>query len=183
MPNLTADPAEIRDTIDDRSDVDDLLEEASDYEREAKKRERKVEQSTANLREQKEQIEEQIEEIESEHEDYIERRRQAVQNRAEAIEDWARANQDEMLDGCEGKTYEGVFGQVSFTTVPFNFSWDDKDAVIENLKAIGREELVRVTEKPPYKSTLKDEPELVEQLDGVTPEPEHESVTVTLDVG
>jgi len=183
MPNLTADPAEIRDTIDDRSDVDDLLEEASDYEREAKKRERKVEQSTAQLRKKKEEIEEQIAEIEAQHEDYIERRRHAVQARAEAIEDWARSHQDEMLDGCDGKTYESIFGKVRFKTVPFNFSWDDKDAVIKNLKAIGREELVRVTEKPPYKSTLKDEPELVEQLDGVTPQPEHESVTVTLDIG
>ena len=183
MPSLSADPEKIRDTIDDRSDVDELLEEASDLEREAKKRERKVQQSTANLRDEKEAIEEEIEEIESKHEGYIERRREAVEARKEAIRAWALDNPDEALDGCDGRTYEGVFGQVSFTKVPFNFEWTDKDAVVEALKELGREELVRVEEKQPYKSDLKKEPDLVRRLEGVDPQEEHDEVDVTLNIG
>jgi phage host-nuclease inhibitor protein Gam len=181
MPKLTADADEIRDQIDDRTDVDDLLEEASDLARETKKRERKMRKSTANLHDRKDELEEQIEEIESKHEGYIERRRQAIQARKEAICSWARQNTEAALDGVEGRTYESPFGSVSFTKVPFNFDWEDKDAVLQSLKELGREELIRRTEKVPYKSTLKDEPGLVKRLDGVEPQPEHDEVSVDIE--
>jgi len=178
MATLSKDPDTLREEIDDRSDVDALLEEASDLAREAKKRQRKVEQSTANLRDEKEEIEEQIEEIRSKHRGYIERREEAVQARKEAIKAWARANPKAALDGVDGKTYDSAFGKVSFSKVPFNFSWNDKDKVVETLKRLGHDDLIRRTEKPPYKRTLKDRPELVRKLDGVTAHEEHDEVSV-----
>lgn len=181
MPTLTADADEIRETIDDRTDVDDFLEEASDLAREAKKRERKVRKSTANLRDRKDELEEQIEEIESKHEGYIERRREAIKARKEAICQWARAHQDDVLDGVDGKTYSSAFGSVSFRRVPFNFEWTDKEAAIEALKTVGREDLIRMSAKPPYKSDLKKEPDLVHQIDGVDPQPEHDEVSVDIE--
>jgi len=181
MPTLTADADEIRETITDRTDVDDLLEEASDLAREAKKRERKVRKSTANLRDRKDELEEQIDEIESKHRDYIERRREAIEARKQAIRRWARQNTESALDGVNGRTYESPFGTVSFTKVPFNFDWADKDAVLQSLKELGREELIRRTEKVPYKSTLKDEPGLVKRLDGVEPQPEHDEVSIDIE--
>ena len=181
MPKLTDDPDVLRERITDRSDVDDLLEEASDLEREARKRERKVEKSTANLREEKEEIEERIKEIESKHEGYIQRRREAVEARKEAICMWARSNPDQALDDVDGRTYESAFGKVAFTKVPFNFSWNDKEKVVQTLKRLGHDDMIRRTEKPPYKRTLKDEPELVRKLDGVTAHEEHDEVSVELD--
>ena len=181
MPKLTDDPDALRERINDRSDVDDLLEEASDLAREAKKRKRKVEKSTVNLRKEKEEIEEEIKEIESKHEGYIERRKEAIEARKEAIRRWARQNTESALDGVDGRTYESPFGTVSFTKVPFNFDWEDKDAVLQSLKELGREELIRRTEKVPYKSTLKDESGLVKRLDGVEPQPEHDEVSVDIE--
>lgn len=182
MATKKADPEVYFERIDDREDVDELLEEASDLEREAKKRERKVQKSTANLRDRKVEIEEEIEEIESKHEGYIERRREAVEARKEAIRRWAQDHKDDVLGDVDGKTYESVFGQVSFRRVPFNFSWSDKDAVVEALKDLGHSDMIRRSEKPPYKSDLKQEPELVRQLDGVEAEEEHDQVSVELNI-
>lgn len=181
MPNLTADREDI--DVGSRDDAESLLEEAFDYKREAMKRERKVEQSTANLREQKEALEDQIEEIEDEHADYIERREEAVRVRKQAVEDWAKEHPDEALDGCDTRTFECVYGEISFEQVPFNFSWEDKDEVLKALKDMGRDELVRVEEKVPYKSDLKKEPELVRRLDGVEAQEEHDRVSVELAIG
>ena len=181
MPKLTDDPDALRERINDRSDVDDLLEEASDLEREAKKRKRKVEKSTVNLRKEKEEIEEQIKEIESKHEGYIERRKEAIEARKEAIRMWAQNHRDEALDGVDGRTYESAFGEVQFTRVPFNFSWNDKEKVIEGLKRLGHDEMIRRTEKPPYKRTLKSKPELVRKIDGVTAHEAHDKVSIEVD--
>lgn len=180
MPNLSASADAIREEIDDRTDVDNLLEEASDLSREAKKRERKVQKSTAELRDKRDELNEKIEEIESKNADYIERRRDAIKARKEAIRMWARSHTDETLDGVDGRTYESPFGEVSFTKVPFNFSWNDKDKVIESLKRLGHDDMLRRELKVPYKSTLKNKPQLVEQLDGVNPRPEHDEVSVEL---
>jgi len=181
MPTLTADQDEIRETIDDRTDIDDLLEEASDLAREAKKRERKVQQSTASLREQKEEIEADIQEIEEKHRPYIERRKDAIEARKEAIRRWAQHHQEEVLADVDGKTYESIFGSVSFRRVPFTFEWDDRDTVVASLRDMGHEDLVRILEKPPYKSTFKDDPELVRRLDGTVPVEEHDEASVEVD--
>jgi len=181
MATLTADTEEILDEIDSREDVDDVLEEASDLQREIQKRKRKIHKSTSSLREEKEAIEEEIEDIEDKNGPYIDRREEAIEARKEAIRQFALQNTDEVLDGIDGRTYDSIFGKVSLTKVPFNFSWDDKEQVIERLKQLGHDDLLRHEVKVPYKSTLKDKPQLVEQLDGVTPQPEHDEVTVTLD--
>lgn len=183
MPNITAEKEEILDEIDSREDVDDLTDEMFDLEREAMKREREVEKSTAPLREQKEELEEQIEEIEGEHEDFIERRRAAIYRRKVAIIEWAQDHEDEVLSDVEGRTYDNAVAEVSFTKKSFNFEWIDKDAVVQALEELGREDLVRVQKKQPLKSTLKQEPDLVRRLDGVEAIEEHDEIDVTLKIG
>lgn len=181
MPTITAAPDELYEEIDSRDDVDDLLEEASDLQREKQKRERKVEDATAELRKKKEEIEEDIEDIESQNRQYIENREEAIEARRQAIAKWAEENQDVVLEDCDGKTYSSIFGSVSYRTKKFNFHWLDKDRVIEALEEIGREDLIRIQKKVPKKSTLKDEPELVRDLDGVEAIEEHDEPSVEVE--
>ncbi len=181
MATLSAEPDELLDQIESRDDVDDLLEEASDLQREKQKRERKVEDSTAELRKQKEQIEEDIEDIESQHRQYIENREEAIEARRQAIEQWAEENQEAVLEDCDGKTYSSIFGSVSYRKKKFNFKWLDKDRVIEALEEIGREDLIRIQKKVPRKSTLKEEPDLVRDLDGVEAIEEHDEPSVEVE--
>jgi len=181
MPNLTADPAEIRDTIDDRSDVDKLLEEASDFQREKQKRERKVEDAVSQLRKKKEELEEEIEEILAQHRTYIENREKAIAARKEAIKAFAEDNQDIILEDCDSKTYSSIFGSVSYRKKRFNFNWIDKDRVLEALDKRGRDDLIRTIHKVPKKSTLKEEPKLVRDLDGVEAIEEHDEATVEVE--
>ena len=183
MPTLTADQDEIADTIDDREDVDALTEEMFDIKREIMQRERKVEKETQPLEEEITQIEEEIEPIESDHEDYLQRRREALQARKQAIIDWACEHDETILKGIDGRTYANAFAEVSFTRKSFTFDWVDKDTVLEELKALGRDDLVRRTEKVPYKSDLKKEPDLVRRIQGVEPQEEHDVVDVELKIG
>lgn len=181
MPNLTAEQDDIE--VDSREDAEDLLEEPFDFKREAMKREKKVEETTEELRKRKEELEEEIASIEDDNADYIERREQAVRVRKMAVIEWAQENPDAALDGCDTRTFECVYGAISFESVPFNFRWEDKDEVLKSLKDIGRGDLIRVEEKVPYKSDLKKEPDLVRRLDGVDPQEEHDRVDVELAIG
>lgn len=183
MPTLTADPDDITEELDSREDVDELTEEMFDLKREIMQRERKVEKRTQPLEEEIAQIEEEIEEIESRHEDYLQRRREALQARKEAIIEWARDHDEAVLQGVDGRTYANAFAEVSFTRKSFTFEWVDKDTVLEELKALGRDDLVRRTEKVPYKSDLKKEPDLVRRIEGVEPQEEHDVVDVELKIG
>lgn len=181
MPQITADPEDLYERIDDRSDVDALLEEASDLHREKQKRERKVEESTAELRKEKEEIEEEIEEIESANREYIENREEAIEARRQTIKKWAEENTEAVLEDCDGKTYSSIFGSVSYRTKRFNFKWLDKDRVLKALEKKGREDLIRIKRKVPKKSTLKEEPDLVRELDGVEPIEEHDEASVEVE--
>jgi phage host-nuclease inhibitor protein Gam len=178
---LSAEPDELLDDIDSREDVDDLLEEASDLKREANKRERKMEKETADLHDQKEEIEEKIEEKEAKHRDFIERRREAIAARKEAIRQWAEEHQDVVLEDVDGKTYDSVFGSVSYRTKRFNFNWIDKDVALEALEEMGHDDLIRIQKKVPKKSTLKDHPDLVRKLDGVEAIEEHDQASVDVE--
>ena len=181
MPAITAEPDELYEEIDSRSDIDDLLEEASDLQRERQKRERKVEDATAELRKQKEEIEEEIEEIEANNRQYIENREEAIEARRQAIERWANEHQDAVLEDCDSKTYSSIFGSVSYRKKRFNFTWIDKDRVLEALEERGRNELIRIKKKVPKKSTLKDEPDLVRNLEGVEAIEEHDEASVEVE--
>lgn len=181
MANLTAETDEIREGIDSREDVDELLEEASDYQRQKQKRERKVEDEVSELRNKKETIEEEIEEILAQHRTYIENREEAIEARRQAIKDWAEDHQALVLEDCDSKTYSSIFGSISFRTKRFTFSWDDKSKVLEALDKMGRDDLIRTIHKVPKKSTLKDEPDLVRELPGVTAHEEHDEATVEVE--
>lgn len=181
MPALTAQQEDI--TVDSREDVDDLLEEMFDIKREIVQRESEIEKETKPIQEQIQELEARIEKIEDKHDDYLDRRREALDRRRSAIEDFATSHTNEVLNGVSGRTYSNAFGSVSYQKVPFNFEWVDKDQVVESLRALGHEDLLRVETKVPYKSTLKDLPELVRRLDGVEPQEEHDEVDVELNIG
>jgi len=180
MPSITAEPKDIE--IESRSDLEALLREAFDYKRELIEREDDIAQETKDLRDEISALQQEVEAIEEKHEGYIKRRKKAIETRLDLAKEWAEDNQDSVLEGASGKTFETPFGSVSFTKRRFNFTWVDKEAAISHLKKIGHADLVRVQEKV-YKRDLKKLPDLVKQLDGVEADPEGDEAKVELTIG
>jgi phage host-nuclease inhibitor protein Gam len=78
----------------------------------------------------------------------IRRRKERAKVIKQAIVAFATEHRDDLLEGTDGKTLELVPGTVSFVKGRSKLVYtDDKDAIIERLRAIGEGDLIVIKEK------------------------------------